>query len=259
MTGILNKIKKHVDRFIYKPIPVFVFHQVGSEFNPEIDRKCDWNEIGQFEKNIEHLMRKYTFISLKEASDELKTRHFRNRRCAVLTADDAYQSVMDVIPFLHGNNIPLTIFVNPKYLDGKSYSKLNEETYRDAAKCDVEIPEEVVSKMYISEQQLFELPSNVSVAMHGFEHNDSTMMSRDEFETNLHRCQKALGSHPNYVPFYAFTWGRANKMNLEVLENENVVPVMCDDGVNFGGEGRISRICIDGKDLSKEHNWVFKS
>ncbi len=258
MTGILKKIKKRIDRFVYKPIPVFVFHQVGSEFNPEIDRKCDWNEIGQFKRNIESLRRKYTFLSLSDAFDELKTKHFRSKRYAVLTADDAYLSVTSVIPFIEENGIPLTIFVNPKYLDGKSYSKLNEETFREATKYDGELPSDVVAKMYITEEQLFELPSNVSIAMHGYEHDDATLMAKEEFEVNLRKCQEVLGHHPNYIPFYAFTWGRANAMNIEVLGKENVVPVMCDDNVNFGGEGRIGRICIDGKDLSKERNWVFK-
>ena len=247
--SFLIKIWRKVVCFFLQPIRVYVFHTTGETYNPLIAWKCDWTHVDLLKKNIETLQSTYEFISLNEAYGKLKNDWFRFKKYAVLTSDDGYLALQHVLPWLERKCIPITLFVNPAYMDKKSWSRLNEEQSR-RIKPDVDMLTEVCPDLYLSESQIWDLQSdNVSIGMHGWEHNDANLLSKKEFEYNVDRCVEVLSKHPRYVPFYAYTWGHHNSVTDKVIEDKGIVPVLVNGCVNRKYNGFVDRICIDGKRL----------
>lgn len=232
-----------------QPIRVFCFHQVSDSFNPFTTWKCDWTQTNLFKSNILKLKEQYAFISLPEAQDKLIHDKIRLHKYAVLTADDGYRSLLNILPWLEENQIPITLFINTKYLDKVSWSSINEEQAR-RTKPDVDMEKEVCPDLFLSKKELFSLKSPlVSLGLHGHEHLDATKQSEEEFRKNVERCRELLSTHPRYVPFFAYTWGRHNSLTDEVLREMDLVPVLANGMKNYDGTRSISRICIDGKAL----------
>ena len=172
---------------------------------------------------------------------------FRLRKYAVLTADDGYKSILNILPWLEEQQIPITLFINTKYLDGKSWSEINEEQAR-RAKPDVDMLKDACPNLYISKEELFEMTSPlISIGMHGHEHLDATKQTATEFKQNVEHCKEILKTHPRYVPFFACTWGRHNEATDSELKKMNLVPVLVNGTVNYKNIEYIDREAIDGK------------
>ena len=129
---IVRKIVRRLDKLLYCPIEVFVFHAVSDEFDENANKKVDWSSTTDFKNTITMLNSQYTFISLTDAYRRIKHDFFRRKKYAVLTCDDGYYSVLAILPFLEEKKIPITLFINPKYLDGVSK---REEFYDSTTKC----------------------------------------------------------------------------------------------------------------------------
>ena len=223
------KIKRLLLKIRLRPIQVFVFHAVGNEKDADDYMIEDWNEIDSFRKRIICLKQRYRFISIEEAYSHLTTDIVRLRRYAVLTCDDGYLPVLSLLPFLKENNIPLTLFINPKYLDGVS----RRDSYKG-------------SPQYITQEQLSLLDKDwVKVGMHGFEHNDASTMPREDFVQSIEKCINSLDNCRNYIPYFAYPWGRYNQMTQQVLDSFHIIPVFCDGNTNCIYRDGISRKPID--------------
>ena len=248
--SVVNRIKRKWIRMRLQPIKVYVFHRVSEEYNPLLMWKCDWTQIDQFKQNITHLRESgVEFISLTEAHEKLKHDRFRCKKYAVLTADDGYKSLLNILPWLEEKQIPITLFINTKYLDGKSWSAINEEQAR-RAKPDVDMLAEVCPDLYLSKEELCRVATmpNVTIGMHGHEHLDATKQTVDEFKENVEKCQVALKGVPHTIPFFAYTWGKHNAETDAVLKEMGVVPVLVQGVMNYNNTDYINRIAIDGKD-----------
>ena len=244
-----EKLHRFWIKHTVKPIPVFLFHHVSETRNLLLSARLDWTQTEQFKKNICLLKKEYCFISLEEAWWKLNHDRLRFRKFAVLTSDDGYRSLLDIIPWLEQQGIPLTIFVNTKYLDKKSWGEANEEVARNN-KPDVDMLSEVCPYLYMSKEELFALDSPlVSIGLHGHEHLDATKQSEDEFRDNVEKNKNILSVHKRYVPFYAYAWGRRNAKTDEVVREKGLVPVLVNGMKNDNDTGYINRICIDGKTL----------
>ena len=231
------------------PISVFVFHSVSDEYNPLLWWDCDWTSTKQFKQNVLLLKEKYSFISLPEAYERIKNDRFRFRKYAVLTADDGYRSILDVLPWLEEQKVPITLFVNTKYLDKKSWSAINEEQAK-RVKPDVDMLREVCPDLYLSSEELLELKSSlVTVGMHGHEHLDATKQSEEEFRENVDKCKNTVSAHPRFIPYYAYTWGKHNELTDEILKEKGLIPVLVNGMSNFDDDSFINRISIDGKTM----------
>lgn len=217
MANIERKIAKRVDKMRFQPIEVFVIHAVTETFDPSGCMREDWMPTATFERVIRHLKGRYTFISLVEAHKRLQHDIMRHRRYAVLTCDDGFASVLGIMPFLEAERVPITLFVNPCYLDGKS----RREGYAEKVE-------------YLTKVQLDSLTSGlVSIGMHGYEHVDATQQTEAQFRTSVARCKEILAPHPGYIPYFAYTWGRNNAITGHILGEMNIVPVLCDGGTNY--------------------------
>ena len=230
-----------------QPIRVLGFHQVSDEYNPLTMWECDWTQTEQFKKNILHLKEQgYTFISLSEAYKKIANDKFRNHKYVVLTFDDGYKSISNILPWLEEQKIPITLFINTKYLDGKSWSAINEEQARRAKK-DIDMLKEVCPDLYMSQEELFRLTSPlISIGMHGHEHLDATKQTTEEFKQNVQQCKELLKNHPRYIPYFAYTWGHHNEKTDNLLKEIELVPVLMNGNKNYNNAGYIDRIAIDG-------------
>lgn len=207
-----------------------MFHVVSDEYEPKNYFACDWTQTDIFKKKVLELKKDFNFISLEEAEKKLSRDVLRIKKYAVLTSDDGYRQVLDVIPFLEKEKIPLTMFVCPGFGTGAVRKDKLEQN----------------PKIYFSPQELFNLKSNlVSIGLHGWEHDDATTLALDMFLENTKQCLDTLADHPRFVNYYAYPWGRHSVSTDACLSKLGLIPVLCDGCLNYKAKGSISRICID--------------
>lgn len=211
------------------PIHVFLFHQVSDFFDETTMFACDWTETEQFKGNVLKLKDKYEFISLEEAHRHLKNDDVRLKDYAVLTADDGWASLNNILPWLEQQNIPVTLFVNPDYADGKSFRNKKTERY-----------------LTRSEIESYKM---VSIGLHGLEHISVSEMSETEFRDYVAKSVKQTSNFPGYVPYWAYTWGLYSEMNNIVLKDFGITPVYIDGEANIDNSEYIDRELLDRKIL----------
>lgn len=218
-----------MERLCCVPIEVFVFHAVSDQFDERMNKRVDWSQTDEFMRHVILLKNKYTFISLEEAYCKLRRQWFRTDRFAVLTCDDGYASVLGVLPFLEREGVPVTLFINPKYLDGIS----RREGYAEAPQ-------------YITHDQLWAIDSPlVTIGMHGYEHDDATKQNVEGFVKSVDKCIEILHTHPHYIPYFAYTWGKYSVVTQQVLENKGIIPVLTDGEPNYRYRQGIGRKPMD--------------
>lgn len=245
MNKFINRFYRKVSCLGVAPLHVFVFHHVSSQRDPKICAEQDWTSSEVFFSNLSYLQEEYHFISLEFAYKILcETKKYRRDRFAVLTTDDGLRTVPTVLPWLEQQGIPLTCFVNAKYLDGKSFKEcdkiriLNEDPLADVTS--------VIRQQYMDEDLLFSMVSPLlSIGSHGYEHLDATALSRNDFMADVRKCNEVLKKHPRYIPFYAYPWGKHNLMTDDALKELRMVPVLVDGMVNYNDSSFIHRECID--------------
>lgn len=225
MSDFVERLKRKWKRCWLKPVRVFCFHQVSDEFEPDSMKRSDWMPTDAFKQRLLTLKKKNTFVSLDEACRHIADDRCRLKRYAVLTADDGWASLKSILPWLDEQQIPITLFLNPMYLDGQHFRERETERY---------LSENDVRSI------IGEIPM-VSIGMHGWEHVDVSKQSEDEFRKTVKQSVDALKGYETFVPFFAFPWGRRNRMNLQVLNEFELVPVLMDGLVNYDDASQIHR------------------
>lgn len=233
---ILHRLTKYQRKFNHwllrkrlRPIHVFLFHQVSDNFDDTTMKACDWTETKQFKANVSKLKHQYRFISLEEAHRHLRNDYFRLRNYAVMTSDDGWKSLNNILPWLEEQEIPVTLFVNPNYADGLSFREKETEKY-----------------LTRSEIESYKL---VSIGLHGLEHISVDKMNETEFRNYVSESIKQTSGFSNYIPFWAYTWGRYTEMNNRVLKEFRITPVYIDGEANINNTEYIERELLDGKIL----------
>lgn len=227
--NMCRRMKRKLQHLLLRPIRVFVFHQTSAEFDASTMWSCDWTEISAFKNRILSLRKDYTFISLQDATYHLENDKIRSSRYAVLTADDGWKSVLNILPWLSEHNIPLTLFLNPCYLDGVHKQERDTEqllTYDEIR--------EILSRY-----------PGVSIASHGWDHKKCLEMSDWDFEENIEKANNILIQFKGFIPFYAFTFGAHTPNQVEILHHHHLIPVLVDGMQNYAGTEVIHRECID--------------
>ena len=207
-----------------QPIRVFCLHHVCVQFDADAMYACDWMALDEFKKTVNELRNQgYQFISLTAAYEHLKKDMFRCQKYTVLTFDDGYKSLLEVLLWLEEQQIPATLFINGKYLDGKSYRETPKE-------------------QYLTYDELFALTSPlIEIGHHGWEHTAATEMTEEELLDSLQKNTDILSTHPRYIPFWAYTWGRHNKINDGFLLKHDIIPVLIAGNKNYKMIGTIDR------------------
>lgn len=224
---IIAYIKRKWLHLRLRPIRVFCLHHVCEHFDAESMHEGDWMALDEFKQKVLAMQQSgVQFISLSDAhriiSNQQSAISIRFQRYAVLTFDDGYASLKEVLPWLKEQNIPVTLFVNPDYAAGKAYR-------------------ESLKEQYLTPEELAEL--DVEIGMHGLQHLDVTKMNEDEFcefvEQSYH--QSSILNPQSFIPFWAYTWGRHNAMTDKVLKEKGIIPVYIDGVKNYNDASCIHR------------------
>lgn len=221
---------RYCNRLFLRPIRVFCFHQVSDTFEPDTMWDFDWTQTDVFKKTVLALKKQYTFISLPEVTGHLQNDRFRLKRYAALTADDGWASLKNILPWLAEQKIPITLFLNPSYLDGAHYQE--RETERLLTNDDAM---ELVKKY----------APFVSIASHGWSHKDCVKMDMDEFVNNVEKAERVLNGIPGKIPYYAFAYGHRQAKQVAHLKELSLIPVYIDGGKNYSDDGCVHRELID--------------
>ena len=224
MSKLLKKIRRKWMKLRLQPIRVFCLHHVCEQFDAEAMYPCDWMALDEFKKKIIALRSQgYQFISLTDAYEYLKKDWFRRKKYAVLTFDDGYKSLKEVLPWLEEQKIPATLFINGKYLDGKSYRETPKE-------------------QYLTYDELFALTSPlIEIGHHGWEHKSVNEMSKAELIDSIQKNIEILSSHLQYIPYWAYTYGIHNQNLDATLSNNGMTLVLVNGGRNYKWKGSITR------------------
>lgn len=223
----MGKIFIKIRKLLLQPIYVYCFHHVCSKYDKDSMNKSDWMLIDDFKNNISCLYSEgYEFISLSDAYKHISRDIFRCKRYVVITFDDGYASLKEILPWLQENKIPVTLFINGKYLDNLSY--------RDTPK-----------EKYLNKDELFSFDGPlIEIGNHGWEHKDSCKMASYEFECSVLKNIEILSHHPRYVPFWAYTWGKHNAQTDEVLQQHGLIPVLVDGNHNYNDCQCVHRLVL---------------
>ena len=223
----MKSLRRKLQHLLLRPIRVFLFHQVGERYDAGLCNQGDWNQIEDFKAKIIGISSEYSFISLTEAEKHLKSDIIRLKKYAVLTSDDGAASLKSILPWLRERRIPVTLFINGKYLDGVSFRERSTECY-------------------LTKEELFSLDyDGIEVGHHGWEHNDLTQMEWSKFIDSVEKNIEMLQSHPRYIPAWAYTWGKYSKKHNDYLVSRGISPVFIDGMKNYAGSV-IHRELIDG-------------
>ncbi len=224
LTKIFLAIKRQLLKLRLQPIRVFCLHHVCKTFEAESMNQGDWMQIDEFKQKVQRMQQDgVEFISLTDAYNKITNDKFRNHKYVVLTFDDGYASLKEILPWLEEQHIPATLFINGKYLDGKSYRKNPKE-------------------QYLTKEELFSLTSPlIEIGSHGWEHKRVTEMTAEEFAESVKRNIGLLSGHPNYIPFMAYTYGAHSDRTDDYLHHQGIVPIYIDGMKNYNDSNVIHR------------------
>ena len=225
--GYKGKILYIINRLRLQPIRVYCLHHVCAKYDAESMYAEDWMQIDDFKRAIINMQKEgRIFISLTEAYKHITNDKFRNHKYVVLTFDDGYASSKEILPWLEEQHIPVTLFINGKYLDGKSYRETSKE-------------------QYLTYDELFQLTSPlIEIGSHGWEHTDAMQMTEQEFTTSVEKNMQLLSMHPRYIPFMAYTYGHHAEWTDAILRNKHIVPVLVSGTLNRANAVHIDRQSI---------------
>lgn len=224
ISELIKKIRRKWMKLRLQPIRVFCLHHVCEHFDADAMYACDWMALDEFKLKINALRNKgYQFISLTDAYEHLQKDWFRRKKYAVLTFDDGYKSLNEVLPWLEEEQIPSTLFINGKYLDGKSYRETPKE-------------------QYLTHDELFALTSLlIEIGHHGWEHKSVEEMPEAELIDSMQKNIEILSAHPRYIPLWAYTYGIHNQSSDVTLSNNGMNLVLVNGGKNYKWIGAIDR------------------
>ena len=176
-----------------------------------------------FKTKINNLQQEYTFISLPEAYEKMKNDTFRFKKYAVLTADDGSKTIECILPWLHEHHIPLTMFLNGSYLDGKTYR-------------------EDPAERYFTKEDIMHLNmDNITFGHHSWNHKDLCALSSDDFKEAVQKNKNILADVPNLIPFWAYPYGTHTLKSDALLRETGLVPLFMDGQVNYNDANGIHR------------------
>lgn len=230
--ALVDKILRRWMRFRLQPIRVFCLHHVCERFDAESMHECDWIALDKFKEKVLAMQQSgVEFITLTNAYDKLAHSlspfAFRLNRYAVLTFDDGYASLRDVLPWLKEQGIPVTLFINGKYTDGVSYRTTDKEQYLTW--------DEIMGLDY----------DTIEIGHHGWEHLKTSAMSVEEFKQSLVKNAELLRRHLRYVPFYAYPYGDYTSASDDILKDRAIIPVYVDGAKNYNDSTCIHRELLD--------------
>ena len=227
---LVNKIKRKWMKMRLRPIRVLCFHHVSEVYDASYMKPCDWRQLSTFQSDILRMQREgVRFISLDAAYHHIKDDYLRTRKYVAITFDDGCKSLKGIIPWLMEQQIPVTLFINGKYLDGKSYRDNPLEQYLTANEL-----REMVDQYGLL----------LSVQSHGWEHTDAALMAPEQLRESVEKNIEVLTPYTEHsipIKYHAYTWGSYTDENDRVLQSMHLIPVRINGRVNYNDASCIDR------------------
>ena len=240
IANLLHRIQRKLLKTRLHPIRVFVVHNVCDTYSTIVGPRADWVSTDDFHHSIEQLQKRYTFISIEDALHHIRHDVVRMQDYAVLTADDGYRSVFLQLPWLIEHNVPVSLYINPKYLDGVSYS---EHLWSFVHNANPNLTEsEFVTGRYMTSAELQSITSSlVSIGLHGYEHINNARLSANAFREYIEKTIAAIKPYSDVIPFHAYPWGYSSEETDKVLHELNICPLRADGLYNINDDSQIHR------------------
>lgn len=228
-----HKINNRWIKLRLRPIRVFCFHHISKEYDMTSMCEGDWMEITHFKCKVRNMKKiGYKFISLSEAYIKMKGNILRFNKYAVLTADDGYSSLKEILPWLIEEQIPITLFVNSCYTDG--YTQRVEKG-KDFS--------------YLTTEDLIcfikQSHGLISLQSHGHEHIDATKINIEKFKEQINKAFEYIQSFNiselSGLKMHAYTWGRHSADTDATLKEKDIIPVLIDGMRNYNNADYIHR------------------
>jgi peptidoglycan/xylan/chitin deacetylase (PgdA/CDA1 family) len=122
---ILSKLLSEIpicilERLIYTTLIIPYYHTVSDGDIPHIKHLYKHKNINQFKEDIDFILKNYTPISLRDLLDFMKSGVTLSKKSLLLTFDDGFREIHDVIaPILLNKGVPATFFLNSAFIDNK--------------------------------------------------------------------------------------------------------------------------------------------
>lgn len=227
---IIDKIIKKITKLRLQPIHIYDLHHVCKKFDDECMNLCDWMPIDEFQNKVLTMRQSgIEFISLSDAYHHICNDWFRRKKYAVITFDDGYASLKEILPWLQEHNIPVTLFINPDYAAGKAYRKTPKEKY---------LTIEELSELAHTPYTVQHTPM-VEIGMHGLQHIDVSQMNEQKFINYAKSSITETSKLNGYIPFWAYTWGRHSVISDKILADLQIPIVLVDGMINYS-----NRLCL---------------
>ena len=92
------------------------------------------------------------------------------------------------------------------------------------------------TERYLTEKELEHLTNafqGLSIASHGWDHADVTVLSETDFRESIENSLRVLRVFPCFIPYHAYTYGRHNKKTDKVLFELGLTPVFMNGSMNY--------------------------
>jgi len=174
---LLLKIKE-------KKLLLPLYHMVSNERIPHVIHRYPYRSIKQFQSDLDFFQKYFSPISLSDLLKSVKGEIALNKRSFLLTFDDGYKEVAEIIaPILIKRSLPAVFFINSAFIDN------NEMFYRDKASLIIDKMEIIKGDrelQEISELVMAESPTikNIKSAILGINYQNKHLI--DEAARLLH-------------------------------------------------------------------------
>jgi peptidoglycan/xylan/chitin deacetylase (PgdA/CDA1 family) len=105
------------------------YHVVSDQELPHISGRSKFRSVRQFKADVEFFLRHYTPVSLKDIIDHLGGSARLPKRCFLLTFDDGFREVYDVVaPILYAQGVPAVFFLTTSVIDNRELCYLEKKS-----------------------------------------------------------------------------------------------------------------------------------
>lgn len=231
---LYNKILSHnfILPFAKEIRVIFTFHDVSEPFEAHHHRAYS-TPFSTFKKNIEWIKENFNIISIdninKPELPKLKIKHY-----AAITFDDGFSTIFSVVhPYLKGNNIPYSIFINKQAVTenwlwcSNVYFAKNENNKKYLSRIyDNYIPLETVSyEQFLSEpvshlNTSLRLNDDYSLFYERKYQKNKTYLNEDELK-QLANDNIIVGNHT--IGHKQLSFCSVNMIKKEIVENKDYI------------------------------------